>query len=162
MIQYSCSPSPFCGTPPVGAWESSSKKCVCSRCIQSYVWEKHHARVSAFFSLSLLQRPRERCEETDISRFLFNVQHAELVCYRCYLEACVQRFVVRLLCLPFQSTKAVYRNVKHLQSTIIPLRMFAWCLFICVCATGWARSSFKSRGILCAVGKLKVKHEETL
>lgn len=151
MIQYSC--SPFCGTPSVSVWETFCKNLA----VYAYnpVCGRNTMLVLPLFFFSL-QRPRERCKETDISKFLFNVPHAELVCYRCYLEACVQRFVIRLLCLPFQSTKAVYRNVKHLLSRIIPLRMFASCLFICVCAMGWVKNLFKGRGILRAVEKLKV------
>lgn len=90
-----------------------------------------------------------RCQEkvSGISERLCNVLHAALVCHRCYLEVCVQRFVIRLLCLPFHSTKAAYRNAKHLLLNIIPLRMFVWHLFISVCAMRW-KKLFKSRTTL--------------
>lgn len=156
MIQYSCSPSPFvahvqsaCGRAPSGnVYAVYAYNPVCGRNTMLVL--------ALLFSL---QRPRDVCKETDISKFPFNVLHTELVCYRCYLQACDQRFVIRLLCLPFQSTKAVYRNVKHLLLTIIPLRMFAWCLFICVCAMGWAKKCVqRQRNPVCS-GKSKSNSE---
>lgn len=147
----------FCGTRPVSAWEGSCRKCVYSLCIQFCVWEKHHARVTTFIFLIDTQRHVQLTFPNSL--LMCCMGSRELVCYRCYLQACDQRFVIRFLCLPFQSTKAVYRNVKHLLLTIIPLRMFAWCLFICVCAMGWAKKCVqRQRNPVCS-GKSKSNSE---
>lgn len=115
-----------------------------SACGRKLVRKLHVHKAGVGETPSLLQTPREKCKETDTSKYVCNVLHAALVCCLCYLKACVQRFVIRLPCLPLQSTKGVYRNVKHLLLRIIPLRMFAWCLFICVCAMRWGEKRSKA------------------
>lgn len=152
----------FCGTPPAGtAGEAPYKKCACIICTQSCVGETRTLLRYYYFTY---RDAEKKCKASDVSEHLCNVLRAALVCRLCYFKAFVQRFVIRLLCLPFHSTKAVYRNAKHLLSSIIPLRMFAWRLFICVCPMRWEKkkknhSKAKEHRGACARGEGKSKRQ---
>lgn len=129
--QYSCGPSPFVVFLQLepSAGERSNKKCANN--IQ-YVYNPVCGRDTAVV-LPLLSTKMPRKVQRNWHP-LCNVLHTALVCHPRYLKACVQRFVIRLLCLPFHSTRALYCNAKHLLLSITPLRMFACRLFICVCS----------------------------
>lgn len=96
---------------------------------------------------------------------LCNVLHTALVCHHRYLKACVQRFVIRLL-FSFQidPSRLQEPQAPAIEHTVLPLRMFACYLFICVCAMRWERKIVQRQSNteeLVQGGKLKVTVKET-
>ena len=85
---------------------------------------------------------------------------APLVCRPLVLSQGIQRFVIRLHCLPFHSTRAVYRNSRHLLLSIIPQDVCLPLVYLCLCNEVKKKTVQRNTEELVQEEKLKVTVKE--